>query len=377
MNSRTGVRWLVGGFVVAVVFVLSLILFGELGEQFILGWLMFPIAVLPRVTVDQPSVIAGTVAFMTFAFGVHCTGRWCTSWLPENLLASRKWTLRQSGLVVMTVTLLFSLGTALVGAVHQVIWLSTNRNAPSLDVSIDPPPRGFIEIARQNAQRSSLKGGMKLIGIAMHNFHSFDSHFPPGGTMNSDGELLHGWMMPLGPYMGFYSEEIDYSVAWNKPPNDRVYRCQMDYFLNPMQPGPVFDCDGFGLTHYAANVHLFSIRPADPKHKGRHQQTRGLSMSEISDGVSNTLLFGTVGRNHKPWGHPANVRDPGEGLNQTPTGFGGPPGQRSAHFVMADGSVREISDKADPRVLNALATPNGNEPPLVHEKGSLWIEGAR
>lgn len=364
MNEQTRFRWRLAFVVSVVLSLICVVVFGDLGAQFLSGWFTFPIAVLPRITVDWPSVLAGTIAFVTFAFGVHHTGRWCASWLPENLIASRTWQLRQTGLVVMSVTLLFSLGTALVGAVHQVIWLSTNRSAPSLDVAIDPPPRGIIEIVRQSGRRSSLRNEMKQIGLGMHNFHDTFKHFPLGGTMNSDGELLHGWMMPLGPFVGFYSEEIDYNVPWNKSPNDRVYRSQIPFFLNPMQPGPVFDRDGFGLTHYAANVHVFPIQRTDSKKNDPYAyfQAGGLSVGDISDGTSNTLLIGTVGRNHKPWGYPANVRDPGEGLNRTPTGFGGPLGQRSAHFVMVDGAVREMSDKVDPRVLKALATPNGGEP---------------
>lgn len=343
--------------------------FGGLFGQFVFGWFRFPAAVLPRVTVDSPSVIAGIIAFAMFAFGVHHTGRWCASWLPENLIASRTWRIRQTGLVVIGTTLLFSLGTALVGAVHQIIWLSAHRSAPSLDVldnSLEPPPSGLIENLQQSARRSMLRSGMKQFGLGAFNFHDTERSFPAGGTMNADGELLHGWIMPLGPYIGFYAKDIDYSIAWNKPPNDRVYRCQMELFLNPMQPGPFFDRDGFGLTHFAANVHMFPIRPIDPEVKGHPRHTRGLSLSDMTDGATNTLLIGTAGRNHKAWGYPANVRDPGEGLNRTPTGFGGPPGQRSAHFVMADGSVREMNDKTDPRILKALATPNGGES-LVNE----------
>lgn len=342
--------------------------FGGLFGQFVFGWFRFPAAVLPQVTVDSPSLIAGIIAFAMFAFGVHHTGCWCASWLPDNLIASRTWRLRQTGFVVMAVSLLFSLGVALVGAVHQVIWLSTNRSAPSLDVSIDSPPHGLIEGARQSARQSELRNDLKQFGLGMQNFHDTLNHLPPGGTMNSDGELLHGWMMLLGPFIGFSSEEIDFGLPWNKPPNDRLYRCQFEIFLNPLQAGPVFDRDGFGLTHFAANVHVFPIRPIDPEVKEHWRQTRGLSLSDMTDGAANTLLIGTVGQNHKAWGYPANVRDPGEGLNRTTTGFGGPPGRRSAHFVMADGSVREMSDKTDPRILKALATPNGGES-LDHEKG--------
>ncbi len=366
MNEQTMFRWLLAFVALVAVSLIGIVVFGDLGAQFLFGWLTFPIALLPRITVDWPSVIAGTIAFATFAFGVHHTGRWFASWLPENLIASRTWQLRQTGLVVVSVTLLFSLGTALVGAVHQVIWLSTNRAAPSLDVSVDPPPRSPIANALRNTERIPLPIQVREYGLGMHNFHGTFKHLPPGGTMNDEGELLHGWVMGLGFYLAVGSPPISthgikFDVPWNKPPNDRLYRCQFPGFLNPMQPGPAFDRDGFGLIHFAANSHVFPIRPAVAEDKIGRMHTRGHSFDDMTDGTSNTLLIGTVGRNHKPWGYPANVRDPGEGLNRTSTGFGGPPGQRSAHFVMADGSVREISDKADPRILRALATPNGGE----------------
>ena len=63
----------------------------------------------------------------------------------------------------------------------------------------------------------------------------------------------------------------------------------------------------------------------------------------------------------RPWGHPANWRDPSDGINKSPDGFGGPRGSGGAQFVMADGSVRFVSDAISPRVLQALGTPNGRE----------------
>lgn len=376
--------WVIGAFVVLTVFSVSV--FGSLGEQFALGWLMFPLSVLPRVTADWPSVIAGLIAFAMFAVGVHSTGRWCASWLPDTLVVSRTWRLRQTGLVVISVTLLFSLGTALVGAVHQILWLSTSRSAPSLTVSDEHRPLSLIDREKHLQRKTHLRRQLQFYGnTTIGNFHSAFKHLPPGGTMSTDGELLVGWIMALGSYLGISHQGADFRTAWNKPPNDRLYRCQLPQFLNPMQPGPVFDCDGFGLTHFAANVHVFPIRQIDlnleddEAHGGRLKanddrfyRNNGSSLQDMTDGTSNTLLIGTVGRNHKPWGYPANVRDPAEGLNRTATGFGGPPGQRSAHFVMADGSVREINDKADSRILKALATPHGGET-LVHEKG-LWTD---
>jgi hypothetical protein len=75
---------------------------------------------------------------------------------------------------------------------------------------------------------------------------------------------------------------------------------------------------------------------------------------EIAGGASNTILIGEVNHAFRPWGHPANWRDPATGINR-PNGFGGAPGSGGARFVMMDGSVRFLSQDTDPAVLEALS----------------------
>jgi hypothetical protein len=82
---------------------------------------------------------------------------------------------------------------------------------------------------------------------------------------------------------------------------------------------------------------------------------------EFTDGTANTLLVGEVNANFRPWGDPANVRDPARGINRSAYGFGGPPGSGGALFAMADGSVRFVSERVSPTALKALATPDGGE----------------
>ena len=84
-------------------------------------------------------------------------------------------------------------------------------------------------------------------------------------------------------------------------------------------------------------------------------------MKDITDGTANTLLIGTVGQNFKPWGHPANVRDPALGINRSLDSFGGPPIWRGAQFAMCDGSVRFFSEDTDPSIMAALGTIAGGE----------------
>jgi hypothetical protein len=88
---------------------------------------------------------------------------------------------------------------------------------------------------------------------------------------------------------------------------------------------------------------------------------RPVNLSEIADGIADTFLAGEVRSRFKPWGHPTNWRDLRLGINQSEAGFGGP-WISGAQFLMADGTVRFINEKMDPKILEAIATPAGGEP---------------
>jgi hypothetical protein len=106
--------------------------------------------------------------------------------------------------------------------------------------------------------------------------------------------------------------------------------------------------DGYALTHYAGSEDLLG-------------SSQAWTFKEISDGLSQTVLFGEAAGNYKPWGHPRNARDLRQGINQSPDGFGGPWRAKGGQFTFADGSVHYITPNIDPQVLEALATPNAND----------------
>jgi hypothetical protein len=185
---------------------------------------------------------------------------------------------------------------------------------------------------------------------------------------------MHGWAIYLANYLSYSASGIDFSVPWNEPPNDRLYRCALPTFINP-STSQVFDKKGYGLSHVAGNVHVLPITrvprsqansrylefPAAAEGGADDRADMPLRLDDIRDGTSNTILIGEAAGKFRPWGHPANVRDPTLGVGKNLDGFGSPAGMWGAQFLMVDGSVRFIGNEVDPKVMRALATPAGGE----------------
>ena len=349
-------------------------------EQLLLGWIYFPLRTIPQMTIDWPSAILGTVCVLMFVVGLHSKARWFMQSVDSPAAAgTNHWTWRSTLIMSATLLVLFASATAFVGGAHQAMWLLSGRRDAASE-TVAPRPPGMLEWARSKALQMQTDNNLRQWGLAFHNFHDAYGAFPPGGTMTQDGELLHGWAMFVGPYHSYTAPGLDFSRAWRVPPNDRIYKCQMPDFLNPSQPGAVFDDEGFGLCHWAGNVHVLPVRTVKVDASTGSEgpggnaaqlggQNGGMSLAQITDGTSLTILLGTVGEQFKPWGHPANVRDPAPGINRSPDGFGGPPGWNGAMFLMCDGSVKFLRDDTDLRVMKALATPAGGE---ANPDDSAW-----
>lgn len=141
---------------------------------------------------------------------------------------------------------------------------------------------------------------------------------------------------------------IDFKYAWNDPFNAPYFKFLVPVWLIPGIKR-VTDDDGFALSHFAGNSHVFGI-------------DRGASLGNMRAGASQTILVGEVADGFLPWGRPGNWRDPVTGLDGDQHTFGSrhPAG---VQFVMDDGSVRVIDREIDPRVLKKLATAADEELP--------------
>jgi hypothetical protein len=356
--GKSKLRWWI---VAAVALVALTCWLGSDIEHLLLGWIYFPLRTLPRMSVDWPSLAVGAVGLVLFVVLLHFTLSWFAA---KGSFTHPGWCWRSSLVIAGMLLLMFLAGISLVGATHQLVWMQTGKIAGRPEGGV-----GIIGLGQDEANRMQEMSNLRQFGDGLHTYHDTFNSLPPGGTMTEDGEMLHGWgIFALHGY--YYPDAIDYRIPWNKPPNDRIFKCNLEEFVNPALRGPYFDEQGFGLAHVAGNVHVLPIRkiPAGRLEDGDgnarailKETGQKMSFADIKDGTSQTLLIGTVTENFKPWGHPANVRDPGRGINKSPDGFGGPPSWKGADFVFCDGSVRQLSEKIDPRVLRQLATPAGGE----------------
>lgn len=202
--------------------------------------------------------------------------------------------------------------------------------------------------AREAARRSRSNCALKQHGLAFHNYVEVEGTLPPHTTTDPSGTPLHGWYTHLLPYVeeSALHSRIDFAKAWDHPDNVALFKTRVGVICY-CGVDPDVDPHGFPLMSYSANSQLLQINS-------------GISFSEITDGVFNTLVVGEISEALPPWGKPGNVRDPALGLKRGPDTFGGP-FKGVTQFSFADGSVGSISNEIDLKILKSLATPAGGE----------------
>jgi len=325
--------WVVGSVAVAVA--AAAFWFGDVIRAVTVGWVQFLLRVAPRITWDRKAIVLALTTFAFFTLGVQWLGR---AWLRSRR-SNRNWRFGWSLGVSTAVIVAFAAGICMIGMTHQTGWLLSGTEP--IIVAYEKPRWVF----------DSPQTSLKEIALGVMGYQDAQGGRPnPRNSIAPEGRPLHGWMVDILPYIGLFTgKPIDSAVPWNHLNNQVYYQGIPSEFLNKnLRTAPVRDADGYGLAHYAANCRAMTAGAFRP-------------LKEFTDGTANTLLVGEVNANFRPWGDPANVRDPARGINRSAYGFGGPLGSGGALFAMADGSVRFVSERVSPAVLKALATPDGGE----------------
>ena len=196
------------------------------------------------------------------------------------------------------------------------------------------------------AQQSASKNNLKMMGLAMHNFHDVHRKFPPAVTKDKNGKPGLSWRVHLLPFLEQdpLFTEFHLDEAWDSPHNKPLIEKMPAIYKSPGSKAEA------GKTVYLTLRAKDTIFPAD---------SDGLSFREITDGTSNTLMVVEASDDKAViWTKPDDLdfdpEKPQTGLKSARTdGFLG---------LMADGTVRFFNDLLPAETVRRLALRNDGKP---------------
>jgi prepilin-type N-terminal cleavage/methylation domain-containing protein/prepilin-type processing-associated H-X9-DG protein len=177
-----------------------------------------------------------------------------------------------------------------------------------------------VQKVREAAARMKCSNNLKQLGLALHNYHDSFNEFPrnnPLVTRPSDSRTFveRPWTLTLLPYLEQdnlfrqWNQGLGYAEGTNRALVATplpVYKCPsstgqpVESFL---PPSAAFSADSTALAGSPFNACLVEYAPVlnvarppmgatDPRDDGLLQQTRKVTMANVTDGLSNTLAFG-------------------------------------------------------------------------------------
>jgi prepilin-type processing-associated H-X9-DG protein len=211
-----------------------------------------------------------------------------------------------------------------------------------------------VRSARPAARRSQCLNNLRQIGLALHNYHDKYDCFPPANVTDSNGRPMHSWRVLILPFldqMPLY-EKYRLDEPWDGPNNQKladpilaVYRC-------PGHDDAQNKSDSM-VTSYVAVVGPETAWP----------ESRTAAIRDIKDGTSNTLLIVEIVNSGIHWMEPRDLHvvqmartinpKAGQGISSPHTG--------GAQVLMADGTVRFISEQLTAETIRALLTAHAGE----------------
>src|SRR5262249_12844267 len=204
----------------------------------------------------------------------------------------------------------------------------------------------------KNRRKSEMN--LRMIGLALHNFHDTHKTFPPAALCDKDGKPLLSWRVAILPYLEqapLYNQ-FKLDEPWDSAHNIKLL-AQMPKFYS----APGVKTRETGVTFYQGFI-------ADPKLGAEFQtawettpkagaafNAQGTRIVSITDGTSNTIFVVEAGE-AVPWTKPADLPyDPKRRLPRL-----GGVSKDGYHALFVDGVVRFIPQDFDEKTLRLLIT---------------------
>jgi prepilin-type N-terminal cleavage/methylation domain-containing protein/prepilin-type processing-associated H-X9-DG protein len=247
-----------------------------------------------------------------------------------------------------------------------------------------------VQQAREAARRTQCKNNMMQIGIALHNYDMAFEMLPPG-TVNPDGPIVNSpqgyhvsWIVQILPMIeqNHVYSHFDFAEGAYSDSNSKVRAVRMDVLSCPSDYGSRSTVEGLGnvvSSSYAGSFGGDDV-PIDSNNNGLLFLNSSINYRQIRDGATNTILVGekinVTGLDDLSWasGTAATLRNSGISPNlgwdvkqifdrnadaplapsDTATGGFSSHHTGGSHFLLADGSVRFLSENIDTQTFSWL-----------------------
>lgn len=206
-----------------------------------------------------------------------------------------------------------------------------------------------VQAARTAARRSQSSNHLKMIGLALHNYHDIYQTFPPAYVADENGKPLYSWRVLILPFMdqaGLYNQ-FDKAKAWDAPENIGLSSMMIEQFRSPQDEN--VSPDG---CNYFAIVGPNTMWPDD----------KGLRLRDMFDGTSNTIAVVELEGIPGSWAAPTDPKQASISY-----AIGDQNGQLNAplphvlQVLFADGSVRSLPDDTPPQTMQLLFDPKDGQ----------------
>jgi Protein of unknown function (DUF1559) len=208
-------------------------------------------------------------------------------------------------------------------------------------------PRGPLFSNSNSVVREPSVNNLKQIGMALHDYHSTHGTFPMGYA-DKTGKPGLSWRVAILPYIGqdnlFKSFKLD--EAWDSPHNKALIDKMPKTFA------PNTDTHGYTFYRGFSGPNTWLPHPVKPQ---PGQPLKGISILQIQDGTSNTILVAEAFE-AVIWTKPDELPFDPKNLPKLGGVYG-----NGFHALMGDGSVRFLRTGISPQTLaNAIQINDGN-----------------
>ncbi len=206
-----------------------------------------------------------------------------------------------------------------------------------------------INAARDAAQQMSTQNNMKMIALALHNYHDSHRQFPPLYVTDADGNPASSWRVSLLLYLeeGAVADRWQDGQPWNAPANQSLLE-QTPSVYRATGEVPIGPHDG--------ECHVFAID--DPRALLSGDEPR--RFRDVLDGTSNTLFALYLPHRSVPWSAPQELT-----FDEAFQEVSAASREAPVFVLMCDGSVRRLDMPLSEDEFTALVTRDGGEPAFM------------